>query len=106
MKMNTKISTVIEPDPRSDAEQELLEIAETFFTNACVDAVACMESMLVEWYQYYAPEHCDNDHIDEVVNTTFKVNELLLKLQEVVVKFCETDARVAVDRDGIIQPGY
>jgi hypothetical protein len=65
-----------------------------------------MESMLFEWYRYYAPDHCENEHIDEVVNTAFRVNELLLKLQEVVHRFSEADAGVAVDRSRISESVY
>lgn len=104
--MKTQVSTVKKSDPSSNENQLMSEIVDSFFSDSCVDAVTCLESMLFEWYQNYAPEHYDNDHIDEVVNTTFRVNDLLLKLQDVILRFGEGDAQGAVDRKRIIRTAY
>jgi hypothetical protein len=60
----------------------IMDILETFFRDGSEDLVEIMESMLYEWYQHYALSHYEREHINEVVNGAFRVNELLLKLND------------------------
>jgi hypothetical protein len=66
-------------------EAEKLEIRNaliTFFKDDAGDVVEYMESMLYDWYQHYAMGHYNIDHINHVVNAAFRVNDLLLKLND------------------------
>jgi hypothetical protein len=106
--MKTNISPV--PDQGMDqsrgSEKMIREIIGSLQECSNVNAVACLESMLFEWYQYYAPAHYDDDHIHEVVNTTFRVNELLLKLQDLLPSAGNGPAQESIDRIRVTQAAY
>lgn len=63
--------------------QEIMEALDSFFKDDSDKVVAYMESMLYDWYQHYAQENYRIDHINEVVNGAFKVNDLLLRLHDI-----------------------
>lgn len=64
--------------------KQIIEALESFFKKCDNDVVETMESMLYDWYQHYALEHYQQEHITEVVNGAFRVNDLLLKLREAI----------------------
>lgn len=64
-----------------EAHKELIQDALiSFFKDDSEEVVEFMESMLYDWYQHYAVDHYHIEHINKVVNTAFKVNDLLLRL--------------------------
>lgn len=71
------------------------DILGTFFRNGTEDLVEIMEAMLYEWYQHYALEHYQREHINEVVNGVFRVNDLLLKLNDAMQQIKKEQGRSA-----------
>lgn len=63
-------------------EMQIREALYTFYKENSADVVEIMESMLYDWYQHYAVNHYHIEHINKVVNAAFKVNDLLLKLND------------------------
>jgi hypothetical protein len=68
----------------------MLQALESFFHAYPENVVCHMETMLYDWYTH-AQEHYPSGHIDEVVNRTFKVNDLLLKLYDAMLLLKDTD---------------
>jgi hypothetical protein len=64
--------------------KQIIEALDSFFKRCDSDVVETMESMLYDWYQHYALEHYEQEHITEVVNGAFRVNDLLLNLREAI----------------------
>jgi hypothetical protein len=104
--MKKQISKVPEPGNSSDNTQAILEIVESFLSNSCGDEVTCLEAMLFEWYQHYALYHYDSSHTDKVVNSAFRINDLLLKLQDAIHSDGEDDAFHEIDRQPISENYY
>ena len=61
---------------------EIREALATFFKEDAGEVVEFMESMLYDWYQHHARDHYTIDYINDVVNAAFRVNDLLLKLND------------------------
>jgi hypothetical protein len=66
-------------------EKMIIEAVDRFFSQVPGEIIEYMESVLFEWYQHHAREHYSIDHVNEVVNNAFRVNELLLKLNEAMI---------------------
>ncbi|MFO7669208.1 MAG: hypothetical protein R6W31_06085 [Bacteroidales bacterium] len=58
------------------------DAVDAFFKETSDEVVEYLESMLYEWYQYYAQDRYQVEHIDKFVNVMFRVNDLLLRLQD------------------------
>jgi hypothetical protein len=69
--------------------QIIMDALESFFSHSGGEAIEYLEKMMYEWYQHYAQEHYHIDHINDVVNTTFRVNDLLLKLNDAMIALKE-----------------
>ena len=69
--------------------KQIMEALELFFRDGSGEEVEYMESMLYEWYQHYAQDHHPIEHINEVVNGAFRVNDLLLKLNDIMLAMKE-----------------
>jgi len=74
--------------------KQMMEALESFFKDDSGDVVEYMESILYEWYQYHALEFHQVDHINELVNGAFRVNELLLKLQDIMLAIKKDQSRI------------
>jgi hypothetical protein len=61
---------------------EIRNALNTFFKDDAGEVVEYLESMLYDWYQHYAMGHYSMEHINNVVNAAFRVNDLLLKLND------------------------
>jgi hypothetical protein len=61
---------------------QIKEALDSFFREDSSEVVEFMEALLYDWYQHYAMDHYHIEHINKVVNAAFKVNELLLKLND------------------------
>jgi hypothetical protein len=70
-------------------DKQIMAALESFFKDDSANVVEYMESILFEWYQHHALEYHKSDHINEVVNEAFRVNELLLKLQDIMLAMKE-----------------
>jgi hypothetical protein len=68
----------------------MLQAIESFFQAYPKNVVSHMESMLYDWYTH-AQDYYPSGHIDEVVNRTFKVNDLLLRLFDAMLLLKDTD---------------
>jgi hypothetical protein len=62
--------------------KQIIMALNSFFQEDSGKVVDYMESMLYEWYQHYAQNCHSIEHINEVVNSAFRVNDLLLKLMD------------------------
>jgi hypothetical protein len=60
----------------------VLDAVDAFFNETSDEVVEYLESMLYEWYQYYAQDRYQVEHIDKFVNVMFRVNDLLLRLKD------------------------
>ena len=73
--------------------QELMQALESFFQENSGEMVEYLEAMMYEWYQHYAQEHHDIDHINRMFNSAFKVNDLLLKLNDAMIELKKEQGR-------------
>ncbi len=73
--------------------QKLMQVLESFFQENSGEAVEYLESMMYEWYQHYAQEHHDADHINQMFNKAFKVNNLLLQLNDAILELKKEQGR-------------
>jgi hypothetical protein len=73
----------------------ILRVLESFFQEYPDNVIEHLESMLYDWYRY-AQEQYEDKHLDEVVNRTFKVNDLLLNLADAMLLLKDTEVS-AVD---------
>ena len=71
--------------------RQIMEALNSFFREDSSELVEYMESMLYEWYQHYAQDHHTIDHINEVVNSAFRVNDMLLKLNDIMQSFGKSE---------------
>ena len=71
-----------------------MEALESFFKDDSGDVVEYMELILYEWYQNHALEFHQVDQINEVVNGAFRVNELLLKLKDIILAMKKDQSRI------------
>ena len=69
--------------------QEIMDALESFYKDDSEKVLEFMESMLYDWYQHYAQKNYRIEHINEVVNGAFKVNDLLLKLHDIMLAIKE-----------------
>lgn len=67
----------------------IIEAVDSFFSQVPVEVIAYLESVLFEWYQHKAKDHDSMEHVNEVVNSAFRVNDLLLKLNEAMIALRE-----------------
>jgi len=74
--------------------QKIIETLSSFLKEDADEVIGFMESMLYDWYQHYAQDHYTIDHINEVVNSTFKVNDLLLKLHDAMLSLKEEEGGI------------
>jgi hypothetical protein len=61
---------------------QIKEALDAFFKEDSSEVVEYMEALLYDWYQHYAVDHYHIEHINKMVNAAFKVNDLLLKLND------------------------
>ena len=61
---------------------EIREALTAFFKEDAGEVVEFMEFMLYDWYQNHARDYYTIDYINDVVNAVFRVNDLLLKLND------------------------
>jgi hypothetical protein len=73
----------------------ILRVLESFFQEYPDNVIEHLESMLYDWYRY-AQEHYEDKYVNEVVNRTFKVNDLLLNLADAMLLLKDTEVS-AVD---------
>ena len=66
-------------------EQKIMDALESFFKDDSEKVVEYMESMLYDWYQHYAQDNYQIEHINEVVNGAFRINDLILKLYDIML---------------------
>jgi hypothetical protein len=71
------------------ANKEIMESLEGFFDSNSGEVLEYMEKMLYEWYQHYAQDHYHIDRINDMVGGIFKVNDLLLKLNDAMISLKE-----------------
>ena len=69
--------------------QMIMDALESFYRHSGGEVIENLEKMMYEWYQHYAQDHHHIDHINEVVNSTFRVNDLLLKLNDAMIALKE-----------------
>jgi hypothetical protein len=67
----------------------IAEALEGFFKTSSGEVVEYLEKMLYEWYQHYALDHYQIEQINEMVNGVFRVNDLLLKLNDAMIALNE-----------------
>lgn len=68
----------------------MLESAlDSFFESSSGELVESLERMLAEWYQHYARDHYDPEKINDMVNGVFKINDLILKLNDALIALNE-----------------
>jgi hypothetical protein len=66
-------------------KQMLTDTLENFFSGSSGEELEYLEKMLYEWYQHYAQDHYEIDKINEMIAGVFKVNDLILKLNDAMV---------------------
>jgi hypothetical protein len=67
------------------SNKQINEALESFFDSCSGETVEHLEKLLYEWYQHYAQSHCDIQRINEMVGYVFRVNDLLLKLNDAMI---------------------
>jgi hypothetical protein len=69
--------------------QMIMDPLESFYRHSGGEVIEYLEKMMCEWYQHYARDHYHIDHINEVVSNTFRVSDLLLKLNDAMIALKE-----------------
>lgn len=78
-----------------ETNRSIHEVLEGFFKTSTGEEIEILEKLLYEWYRNYAIDHHHIDRINEVVHTVFKVNDLLLQLNDETVALKESLGEVA-----------
>jgi hypothetical protein len=85
---------------------QIMDALESFYKEDSGKVVEYMESMLYDWYQHYAQDNYRIEYINEVVNGAFKVNDLILKLHDIILDMMEEqDMKFEKPQQGLIDYG-